>query len=108
MQSGRDLELEREWRRRIEAWSVSGQTKKSYCESHGLSLASYYFWRAEIRRRDAKAPIRAMTRGFLPVRVIPTSTVKIKVRCPSGHVVTVTGSDSVTISAVFAALSRDV
>jgi hypothetical protein len=108
MQNGRDLELEREWRRRIAAWSGSGQTKKSYCQARGFSLASYYFWQAELRRRDAEPAITPMAPRFVPVRIIPSAMFKVKVRCPSGHVVTVAGSDSVTLSSIFTVLSRDV
>lgn len=108
MQNGRDLELEREWRRRIAAWSGSGQTKKSYCQARGFSLASYYFWQAELRRRDAEPAITPMAPRFVPVRIIPSAMFKVKVRCPSGHLVTVAGSDSVTLSSIFTALSRDV
>jgi hypothetical protein len=107
MRNGRDPELEREWRRRIAAWPASGQTKKLYCQARGFSLASYYFWQAEIRRRDKEPTITPMAPRFVPVRIIPSPIFKVKVRCPSGHVVTVAGSDSVTLSSIFTALSRD-
>ena len=75
MRNGQELELE--WRRRISWFSVSGQTKNSYCQAHDFSIASYCFLQAELRRRDAKPAITPMPPRFVPISVIPTAMLKV-------------------------------
>lgn len=39
MRQGRDY-----WSRQVAAWRRSGQSKKAYCEKHGLSYWSLRYW----------------------------------------------------------------
>jgi hypothetical protein len=41
---------------------------------------------------------------FVPVTVMAAATVSVEVRCPSGHVVLLSGCDVASLSSLFAAL----
>ena len=43
MRQGRDY-----WSRQVAAWQRSGQSKKAYCEKHGLSYWSLRQWAAKL------------------------------------------------------------
>ena len=49
----RDEVKERQWRRRIDQWRVSGLSVRAFCARHGLATASFYFDAATLRRRLA-------------------------------------------------------
>lgn len=69
----RDLKRERAWRRHIASQPGSGQTIRSYCETHRLRETSFYFWRTEIAKRDRDAAASAKAApAFVPVAVIDT------------------------------------
>ena len=67
----RDLKRERTWRRHIADQPGSGHTVRAYCETHRLRETSFYFWRAEIAKRDREAETQAAP-AFVPVAVIDT------------------------------------
>ena len=48
----RDDKKEGFWRRHIEAWKVSGLSKRAYCKSKHLSESSFSAWCREIELRD--------------------------------------------------------
>ena len=99
----RDLQRERLWRRTFLAWQSSGQSIRAFCEEHELNESAFYFWRKELHKRDAEAQP-----AFVPVTVVPTpTTATIEVRCPSGHIVVVTGSDESILRSLFAALQPE-
>ena len=50
----RDEQKERQWRRRIDQWRVSGLSVLAFCAQHGLSSASFYHWRRVLERRAAE------------------------------------------------------
>jgi transposase len=52
----RDERKERQWRRRIEQWRVSGLSVRAFCAQHGLAQASFYAWRRVLERRAAERP----------------------------------------------------
>ena len=64
----RDVEKERQWRRRIEQWQASGLSVRDFCARHGLSTASFYNWRRVLERRVAEQP------AFIPVQVVADAT----------------------------------
>lgn len=83
---------------------------------------TFYYWKRELRARDAAA-VTIVSRGpapqgpvtkpspptFVPVTVLPDTvlaraTVSVEVRCPSGHVVSLSSCDEVDIASLFAAL----
>jgi len=86
----RDLNRERMWRRHIAKQPGSGQTVRAYCETHRLRETSFYFWRAEIAKRDreAAAEPKAAAAAFVPVAVIDSPARRespIDVRLVGGH-----------------------
>ena len=118
----RDPDLERQWRERVARWTASGLSVRAFCRQHGLIETSFYFWKRELRARDAAAlaaPVIASTKSparkrplaktsppmFVPVTVISGSALSVEVRCPSGHVVLLSGCEIASLSSLFAALA---
>ena len=52
---GRDLALERAWRKRLGDYERSGLTIRQFCEQEGLVAHQFSWWRSELKRRDAKS-----------------------------------------------------
>ncbi|MCA8985882.1 MAG: hypothetical protein KDA76_19360 [Planctomycetaceae bacterium] len=114
----RDLGLERRWRERLASWRASGLNVRAFCLRHGLTETSFYYWKRELRTREAAASHGSgVTRGgeacrarsaFVPLTVIPATTLAVEVRCPSGHVVCLAACDVSTLASVFAALQPTV
>jgi transposase len=61
----RDLKKESFWRRAIIEQSGSGVSVRRWCRKHGLTEASFHWWRRELRQRDAEP--RSMS--LVPVHV---------------------------------------
>lgn len=119
----RDLEQERQWRERVARWTASGLSVRAFCLQHGLIETSFYFWKRELRARDAAAAATASATSahakplarkkplakklppvFVPVTVMAAATVSVEVRCPSGHVVLLSACEIASLSSLFAAL----
>ena len=66
----RDMGKEQFWRNAIAAARSSGQNVPAFCRQRGLKVGLFYFWRRELRRRDAAAPDRA---GFVEL-ILPAGT----------------------------------
>jgi hypothetical protein len=60
----RSGEREAWWRERIERQAVSGLSVRRFCETEGLSEASFYAWRRTLRARQAEAK---QTPEFVPL-----------------------------------------
>ena len=52
---GRDPKKESFWRELLLRQSSSGLSVRYFCGREGLKVTAFYFWRAEIRRRDHQA-----------------------------------------------------
>ena len=107
----RDPELERQWRERMARWQASGLTVREFCRRHGLLETSFYYWKRELRKRDAAAPatlkscsVKKPRPTFLPLTVLPAATLSVEVRCPSGHVVVLSACDAASLASLFMAL----
>ena len=50
----RDRKKEAEWRRHLRAQGRCGLSVRRYCEDHGLSEPTFYYWKREVARRDAE------------------------------------------------------
>jgi hypothetical protein len=102
--AGRPVDPEREdlWRRRFARWRASGQSARAFCAAEHIPESAWYFWRRQLRRREARA--RPRPARFVPVTVLPLPGV-VEVRCPSGHVVTLPAGDPAALRQVFAALA---
>ena len=113
----RDPALERRWRERVARWSTSGLSVRAYCRQHGLIEASFYSWKRELQARDAAmspdvaaAPRKSASLPksppvFVPVTVLPGSTLSVEVRCPSGHVVLLSACDVASLTFLLTALT---
>lgn len=103
----RDPAREQFWRQAIADQQSSGRTVRDFCRDRQLTETAFHHWRRELRDRD---DARSATPAFVPVTVVPgpsapnttcTPNTTIEVRCPSGHVVSVTG---IPLRDLFAAL----
>jgi hypothetical protein len=99
----RDPARERHWRAVMADWEASGTSVREFCRRRQLAEPSFYAWRCELRKRDAKPAPRSASPTFVPVTVLPAAT--IEVRCPSGHVVSLPHADAATLRNLFAALA---
>src|SRR5436190_15443197 len=99
----RDPSKEKYWRGLVAEWQASGLSARAFCSQRQVTEASFYSWRRELQRRDAQGAAKT---AFVPVTVVPT-TALVEVRCPSGHVVTVTNADRDTLRGLFAALAAE-
>ncbi|HET9831226.1 MAG TPA: hypothetical protein VFP91_05945 [Vicinamibacterales bacterium] len=104
----RDLKRERTWRRHLERQRASGQTIRAYCRAHQLHETSFYFWRAEVARRDRDTIPPAP--AFVPVAVIDSPARRdtpIDIRLASGHRVRIrSGCDRELLADVLVLLRR--
>jgi hypothetical protein len=106
MASGlRDPARERQWRRRVKDWEASGLSVRAFCRQHGLVETSFYYWKRELRSRDAATASARTKPVFVPMTVLPGSTLAVEVRCPSGHVVLLSVGDTASLAPLFEALT---
>ena len=98
----RDPAREQHWRGLVSECQTSGLSVREFCSQRQLREANFYAWRRELQQRDAR-PATPAPAKFVPVTVMPTMA-QFEVRCPSGHVVTVTNADHDTLRQLFAAL----
>ena len=61
--SKRDGKKDAFWRRVIGRQPSSGMSVRAWCRKHALRESSFYWWRRQLARRDAKASV------LVPVRV---------------------------------------
>lgn len=54
----RDPTREQTWRNLLKQFATSGQSVRAFCAARRLKETAFYFWRAEIQRRDGRAPGR--------------------------------------------------
>ena len=52
----RDRKKEAKWRRVVAGQPGSGLSVRAYCFRHGVKEPAFYWWRAELARRDAARP----------------------------------------------------
>ena len=76
----RDPALERAWRERVARWAASGLSVRAFCRQQGLIETSFYYWKRELRAREASmssstgsgspshAAVSAMAAAQSPVR----------------------------------------
>ncbi|MFB9068366.1 IS66 family insertion sequence element accessory protein TnpA [Pseudofulvimonas gallinarii] len=62
------------WAAHMAAWQSSGLSQSAYCRRHALSLASFGYWRRQLRTdRDGAGCAVPVTRALVPIRVAPAS-----------------------------------
>ena len=62
---------EARWRRVVAEHVNSGMSIRAYCAQHGVKDPAFYWWRAELARRDAARSAA----DFVPVVVEPATAV---------------------------------
>ena len=100
----RDEEKQRQWRRRIDQWRVSGLSVQAFCARHGLAPATFYNWRRVLERRAAEQPV-----AFVPVQVaadaVPAQASALEVVLTDGRAVRIApGFDAATLRRLLAVL----
>lgn len=88
------------WQSLLDLQPRSGLTVVQFCDSHGVSTASFYQWRRRLREQPPADP------AFVPVRVseVDTPGAVIRVRFDCGAVAEIPGNDSRAIAAVIGRL----
>ena len=67
---GRDLSLERAWRKRMRQQERSGLTIRQFCQQEGLVDHQFSWWRSELKRRagDSRGTNKKRPKSASPVR----------------------------------------
>jgi transposase-like protein len=65
---GRDLALERTWRKRMRAQERSGLTIRQFCQQEGLVDHQFSWWRSELKRRAGNSRNKKSPKSASPVR----------------------------------------
>jgi hypothetical protein len=65
---------ETKWRQVLAGQAASGISVRAYCASRRIREPAFYWWRAELARRDA-ANARPCAAAFVPVIVEPAGSV---------------------------------
>ena len=119
----RDPAREKLWRRTIREQERSGLAVRAFCQSEGLKVCNFLWWRRELKRRDrekagffpdssTKEPAEpSASHVFLPVRVVdaefapPRTAPPIEIVLNGGPTVRVpTGFDVRTLGDILAVL----
>ena len=99
--------IEQRWRDIINDCEESGQSIRSYCLRRGISEGAFHYWRKKLPHQSEPKLNQFVTPTFVPVRLLNPTSFRIKVHCPSGHLVSIAGVDDQTLAAVFASLGGD-
>ena len=100
--------IEQRWRDIIKDCMESGQSIRSYCQRRGISEGSFHYWRKKLSHQTEPKLNQVIAPTFVPMRLLNSTSFRIKVVCPSGHRVSIAGVDSQTLKAVFASLGGEV
>jgi transposase-like protein len=77
------------WRDTFQQFPDSGQSVRGFCKSHGLSEASFYYWRQTLVTRDAVAGSgdhpTSTAPAFLPVRISGGNTGRMEIVLGGGR-----------------------
>lgn len=60
------------WAGHVAAWQSSGLSQSAYCRRQGLSLASFGYWRRQLRTHEPEADV-PVTQALVPIQVAPTT-----------------------------------
>ena len=94
-----------EWRQRLARFQNSRCTIHAFCRQEGVSPQSFYLWRKRLGSAAAvEQPAVPSPDAFLPVRVLPTSSVRV--RLPGGTRLVIPMADVQGVQCVIAALAR--
>jgi hypothetical protein len=94
----RDKRREAQWRRAIRRQQRSGLTIRAFCGEHDLRETAFYFWRAELARREAehdqrqwsarprRTARRATQPSFVPVELSSSNAEPVSTPQPDGRI----------------------
>jgi len=114
----RDPGRERRWREIIQRQAAGGMSVRAFCQRGKIRESAFYYWRAELRRRDKQArpaPVDAdgpAASTFVPVVVsgpVRHDALGIEIVLPGGAMVRLPagGVDRTVLVEVLAALRQD-
>ncbi|MCB0335140.1 MAG: hypothetical protein KDD62_02510 [Bdellovibrionales bacterium] len=49
----RSKHLESKWRSLIGDWEKSGETQANFCKRHGVSVATFQYWRQKLKKPES-------------------------------------------------------
>ena len=107
MSINRKPRTKQRWRDIMKDYQENGQSIRSYCLRRGISEGAFHYWRMELPHQAEPKLNQFVTPTFVPVRLLKPTSFRIKVHCPSGHLVSIAGVDDQTLAAVFASLGGD-
>jgi hypothetical protein len=90
MRRNRSFRMETKWWEIVSGHPDSGQTIRAYCKARHVTEASFFFWRRELLRRAHPMAVRPQ---LISIRILPDPSLRVQVRCPSGHVVRLSNRD---------------
>lgn len=61
----------------IEKWQESGKTQQSFCQEHGMTFSTFYYWLKRYRRGINES-------SFLPVEINQSLNTNLEIRYPDG------------------------
>ena len=94
-----------EWQQRLLRFENSRRSINAFCRQEGVSPQSFYFWRKRLARLPgSRQPPAPSPDAFLPVRVLPTGGVRV--RLPGGTRLVIPMADSQSLQLVIEALAR--
>ena len=103
LQAGEEVSRPEFWGKHIAAREVSGVTIAQYCREHGISCASYQWWKRELKRR--KIPL-VFTEVHMPLSVNAVEAA-IEVVIGGSRIIRVhSGFDETTLARVLAVVER--
>jgi transposase-like protein len=94
----RDRGRESQWRRIVARQKRSGLSIRAFCLENGVAESAFYFWRRELRQREAEQEQRRENAGdaqpaFVPVHVAESPPAgRIEIELSGGRRVHVVGA----------------
>ena len=68
-----------QWARRMQAWKRSGQTRVAFCRAHGLSPATFDYWRRLLRQPSrALVPVLVGGAAAMPVEIVLLNGLRLR------------------------------
>lgn len=89
-----------QWVEHVAAWASSGRSQAAWCREHGVSLASFGYWRRKLAQDSAAALPATLPIRVTAARQAPTT----QVRLPSGVIVSVPAADPAWLASLLRAL----
>jgi hypothetical protein len=94
-----------EWQQRLVRFENSRRSVNAFCQQEGVSPQSFYLRRKRLARLPgARQPAAESPDAFLPVRVLPSGGVRV--RLPGGTRLVIPMADSHGLQLVIEALAR--